>query len=107
MCCLGCAIFGITEVPTDGVEFDVSDFAYTNAEEGKATPGTTTSPVYVPPPPEQQQQPPAPAVAPIIPLVQEPVAAPPVEAPKETTTTDPLAGTEEAQPQEGELHDLD
>ena len=23
--CLGCAIFGITEVPTDGVEFDVGD----------------------------------------------------------------------------------
>lgn len=25
LCCLGCAIFGITEVPTDGVEFDSGD----------------------------------------------------------------------------------
>lgn len=27
LCCLGCAIFGITEVPTDGVEFDTGDHA--------------------------------------------------------------------------------
>ena len=26
LCCLGCAIFGITEVPTDGVEFDTENF---------------------------------------------------------------------------------
>lgn len=25
LCCLGCAIFGITEVRTDGVEFDTGD----------------------------------------------------------------------------------
>lgn len=25
LCCLGCAIFGITEISTDGVEFDTGD----------------------------------------------------------------------------------
>lgn len=64
LCCIGCAIFGITEVSTDGIHFDASaDFAYTNAEEGTAAPGTAapvaapssnvaaTSTVFVPPPP--------------------------------------------------------
>jgi hypothetical protein len=42
LCCVGCAIFGITEVPTDGVAFDASDFAYTNAEEGTGPPQSTS-----------------------------------------------------------------
>ena len=32
--CLGCAIFGITEVPTDGVEFDVGDGGGDSPTEG-------------------------------------------------------------------------
>jgi hypothetical protein len=35
LCCLGCAIFGITEVPTDGIDFDsgehIGPFGYTAA----------------------------------------------------------------------------
>merc|ERR1712151_666931 len=27
LCCLGCAIFGITEVPTDGLEFDTGEYS--------------------------------------------------------------------------------
>jgi hypothetical protein len=76
LCCIGCAIFGITEVSTDGIHFDAaSDFAYTNAEAGTgaAPPSHGASipspPVYVPPPPQSASAQPAgpsiPAVAPI------------------------------------------
>lgn len=56
------AIFGIKEVPTDGVEFDTADFAYSNVEAGSASgpasapaagASTTDSP-YVPPSPAEQ-----------------------------------------------------
>lgn len=43
---MGCAIFGITEVPTDGVDF-ASDFGYTNAD----TPAQPMAAPYAPPPP--------------------------------------------------------
>lgn len=63
LCCIGCAIFGISEVPTEGINFDIGDFAYMNAEAGTApSPGTAApsngkSPnqaVYVPPPPQPE-----------------------------------------------------
>lgn len=50
LCCLGCAIFGITEVPTDGVQFDTTDYSVDNLEAGAATPPGTN---YNPPPEEQ------------------------------------------------------
>lgn len=61
LCCVGFAIFGITEVPTDGVEFDTGDFSYSQAETGGYTQQSapppsqanapSTSANYVPPPP--------------------------------------------------------
>lgn len=62
LCCLGCAIFGITEVPTDGLDFDTADFggpvaaaaaATTPSGPGDATPAAATGSdhIYVPPPP--------------------------------------------------------
>ena len=74
--CLGCAIFGITEVPTNGVEFDPADFAYTNAEEGTAPPTTAAAtPIYVPPP-----EPVTPVVV-VPPVTPVEAAAPVVTAP--------------------------
>lgn len=35
LCCLGCAIFGIQEVPTDGVEFDNADFGARTSQDQK------------------------------------------------------------------------
>lgn len=64
------AIFGISEVPTDGVEFDTGDYAGgNNTGVGGQVPHTNTAPIYTPPPPataaatgttsqQQQQQPP-------------------------------------------------
>lgn len=54
LCCLGLAIFGITEVSTDGVEFEGAD--YYDVETGKArtytaAPTTNTSPPIVLAPP--------------------------------------------------------
>ncbi|KAL7563258.1 hypothetical protein ACA910_016625 [Epithemia clementina (nom. ined.)] len=58
LCCLGCAIFGIQEVPTDGVEFDTADFGYTAGD--PKPPNTATnipqqsdSTNYTPPQPSQ------------------------------------------------------
>jgi len=45
LCCIGCAIFGITEVPTDGVEFDTGQ--ETDVEQAPAAPVGTH---YEPPP---------------------------------------------------------
>jgi hypothetical protein len=50
LCCLGLAIFGITEVPTEGVEFDTTDFVVegsTESMDGGATSGTSAP--YTPP----------------------------------------------------------
>lgn len=56
LCCIGCAIFGVSEVSTDGINFEAGDFAYMNAEAGAAPgPGPAAAPiptVYVPPPVE-------------------------------------------------------
>jgi hypothetical protein len=52
LCFIGCAIFGVKEVQTDGFDFENGDFAYTKAEEGQITPNApAAAPVYVPPPP--------------------------------------------------------
>ena len=59
LCCLGFAIFGITEVPTDGVEFDTGEFggdSNTDMEQASNTNAAATAPVantnniYTPPP---------------------------------------------------------
>jgi hypothetical protein len=42
LCCLGLAIFGITEVPTEGVEFDTSDFVVEGSTESLEGGGVTT-----------------------------------------------------------------
>jgi len=47
LCCIGCAIFGITEVPTDGVEFDTEGF--TDDAELPNSPSSPLKPIYVPP----------------------------------------------------------
>jgi hypothetical protein len=39
LCCLGCAIFGISEIPTDGVQFEEGDFG----ESGNADPTVATT----------------------------------------------------------------
>jgi hypothetical protein len=50
LCCLGCAIFGITEVPTDGVDFDTGDFGgESNAESISSPPAAPTGTNYAPP----------------------------------------------------------
>lgn len=57
LCCLGCAIFGITEVPTDGVEFDTGDYADTSVDAGAAAPVGTN---YQPPATEESSTEPEP-----------------------------------------------
>lgn len=47
LCCLGCAIFGITEVPTDGVEFDAADLSETPTAE--SSPVNAPQSAYTPP----------------------------------------------------------
>jgi hypothetical protein len=48
--CLGCAIFGITEVPTDGVDFDTVDYGTDHGESSVATPlAAATGTSYAPP----------------------------------------------------------
>lgn len=66
LCCIGCAIFGVTELSTNGIDFETGDFAYQNAEEGKMPAGaavdvapparapTQPTSVYAPPPPQAQ-----------------------------------------------------
>ena len=48
--CLGCAIFGITEVPTDGVEFDTGEFGgESNSESVAPTQVAQQGSNYTPP----------------------------------------------------------
>mmetsp|Transcript_12611 Transcript_12611/g.34971 ORF Transcript_12611/g.34971 Transcript_12611/m.34971 type:complete len:582 (-) Transcript_12611:6987-8732(-) len=86
LCCLGCAIFGIQEVPTDGVEFDTAEFGYgggTSATEMPPArssvhyappPAATPSPVIVMPPPPSSSEPEA--QQPSKSTIPVPVAAP-------------------------------
>jgi hypothetical protein len=58
LCCLGCAIFGITEVSTDGVEFDTGEATGSiDASEDISSPQAACLGVnydYVPPRPAEQ-----------------------------------------------------
>ncbi len=47
---MGCAIFGITEVPTDGIDFDTADYGYTSTNNA-GQPAAPTGAPYIPPPP--------------------------------------------------------
>ena len=50
LCCLGCAIFGITEVPTDGVEFDTEGLSDSGTQESPTAAAAPPAGVsYVPP----------------------------------------------------------
>ena len=83
--CLGCAIFGVTEVPTDGVEFDTANYGYSGPTAQSAT--TTATPEATPAP---QPTPNPPSNTPIItpmpptslnvPQATSPYAPPPAEA---------------------------
>jgi hypothetical protein len=78
LCCIGCAIFGITEVSTDGVAFDATDTdlesattpSKTSVSTGQYNPPMTTSsipqtPLAVPPPAVSTPVPSAAATAPV------------------------------------------
>lgn len=98
--CLGCAIFGVTEVPTDGVEFDTANYGYsgptaqsvntTNIPEAAPAPDQkeptphATTPIITATPPDEDQVatygPPSSVVAApsnTIPVAQVPVIVPP------------------------------
>eukprot|EP00977_Amphora_coffeiformis_P005715 scaffold1211_cov169-Amphora_coffeaeformis.AAC.14 len=97
--CLGCAIFGVTEVPTDGVEFDTATYGYsgptaqsattTNTPEAAPAPNRTEPtqpgdpPIITPMPPNEPQMatyaPPSSGAAPTnaISVTQGPVIVPP------------------------------
>ena len=49
--CLAFAIFGISEVPEGGVQFDATHFEDSNFS--ATSPSTTINPTYVPPPPAE------------------------------------------------------
>jgi len=112
---LGFAIFGITEVPTDGVEFDATDFAYAKAEAGiapqatfarKQSATTALNQVYVPPEPE-------PAKATSSQLSEQEVGlsnahvASTSEKPIVQDLLDDADKKELDSPNHGEIHDLD
>ena len=109
LCCLGCAIFGIQEVPTDGVEFDTADFGYSSTEAKPTQAGMPQQPTqssnYTPP----QQQPPPPAdPSPVI--VPPPPSTPePSTIPATTEQADQLSGTDvnAAPGQKEQLSELD
>lgn len=134
LCCIGCAIFGVTEVSTDGINFDAAagDFAYMSAEAGKA-PGTTSPAAapnptaYVPPPvvvpalaeATSSSAPQVPAAAippPIVVISSEPVIAEarkddtPQQADLPVVASDSKAvdvPTEGEKPPPGEINELD
>lgn len=126
MCCLGCAIFGITEVPTDGVDFDTGDIsgsATSDTAGASATGGTATA--YVPPPANAQSAAPQPSTTPDMeqgsataPAGGEPTADPTIPKPSQPSQppTADLLDVEQGQPPPAEnrdsamqnsLHELD
>jgi hypothetical protein len=118
LCCLGCAIFGITEVPTDGIDFDTSDFGYssTNNAGQPAVPTPTAAP-YIPPPPPSADvatEQPAATLAPETGQGDSNTGSGAIPTPTvESAPVDLLNDAEQGQtspPQEtksGEFHDLD
>jgi hypothetical protein len=56
--CLGCAIFGVTEVPTDGVEFDTANYGYSGpTAQSAATTEAPSAPIITPVPPMSANEP--------------------------------------------------
>lgn len=58
LCCLGCAIFGITEVNTDGVEFDTGDtdeISHPQENDVPLTMPLAANDEYIPPPPADEE----------------------------------------------------
>jgi len=110
LCCLGCAIFGITEVPTDGLEFDTGGYGAMAGGTGpiptQAPEKTSTSPIYVPPPAAQT------SAAPTIIPTPDP-ATTTSEPPSQPTPPQPVDLLDDARPSEGkqdgvgEIHELD
>jgi hypothetical protein len=113
LCCLGCAIFGITEVPTDGVVFDTGDFAYSNAEQQTAASPPTAAPYIPPPPPNVDVKTEQPAAAALVPETRQGdsvVIPPPTAEPVVDLLSDPVQAQGQSAPQDarpGELNELD
>lgn len=63
--CLGCAIFGVTEVPTDGVEFDTANYGYSGPTAQSAS--TTAVPESAAPAPAPAPTGSAPIITPVPP----------------------------------------
>jgi len=77
LCCLGCAIFGIKEVPTDGVEFDTADFGYSSGGAPPSSAQPATDSVNYAPPSAATA---TPAQSPVI-VMPPPSAAAPIQLP--------------------------
>ena len=113
LCCLGCAIFGITEVPTDGVDFDASGYGYSSTNNaGQPAAPTPTAAPYIPPTSSSADvatEQPAATLVPSTGQGDSEILPPTVE----TAPVDLLNDVEQGQisaPQEtkaGEFHDLD
>lgn len=118
LCCLGCAIFGITEVPTDGVDFDTSDYGYSSTNNaGHPVAPTPTAAPYIPPPPSADvaTEQPVTTLAPETGQGDSPntgssaIASPTVDSAPVDLLNDAEQG-QSSSPQEtksGEFHDLD
>lgn len=123
LCCIGCAIFGVTEVSTDGIDFETGDFPYQNAEEGKmptaaagAAPpaaAAAAAPAYVPPPPQPEPTPPV-AVTEPEPVVSQPeneptttAGAPAVDEPSRAEAPVDLLDEEAGKESSEVIHELD
>lgn len=103
LCCLGCAIFGITEISTDGVEFDTG--------EGMGDSTTDTAPLgtnYMPP--QDEESPTEAELDPEKGSFDEPIPPPPTENPApaqdSTQVVDLLDDAEKGQTG-GEIDELD
>jgi hypothetical protein len=119
LCCLGCAIFGITEVPTDGVEFDTGELSDSGTQETSPTAGTGPAGVsYAPPsvqPDLEKGETAAPTSATATPTIQEPLQ-PHDEPPPSQPPADRLDNVEQGNPKNvdelnvslwSEIHELD
>lgn len=119
LCCLGCAIFGITEVPTNGVEFDTGELSDSGTQETSPTAGTFVGGVsYVPPgvhPDLEKGEMVAPISATATPSIQEPLL-PHDKPPPLKSRTDRVDDVEQGKPvnvdelnvsQLSEIHELD
>lgn len=97
--CLGCAIFGVSEVPTDGVEFDTANYGYSGPTAQSAA--TTTAPEAAPTPNRKgsttvsSSSPSAPIITPVPPkTADEPQTATYAPPSANTATTTTVPGTQ-------------